>query len=111
MHARMLREGKEQAMKSVTTAILVLVLASASLIGGRLYLRSGTYIVGGEWTIPASQVIHGDVQALFAQVKLADGARVDGTITAISSTLDLAGSVGGSMLAVGSDVTVRSTAQ
>ncbi len=98
-------------MKTVRAAILVLVLAFAVPVGWRLFSRSNTYVIGGEFTIPASQVIHGDVEALFAQVNLADGARVDGKITAVSSTLDLAGSVGGSVLAVASDVTVRSTAQ
>ena len=98
-------------MKTVSAAILVLILIIASLIGWQSFLRSDTYIIGGEFVIPASEVIHGNLRALFAQVELSDGARIDGKITAVSSTLDLAGSVGGSIVALGSDVTVRATAQ
>lgn len=98
-------------MKAVSAAILVLFLAIASLGSWRLISQADTFVVGGEYIIPASQTIHGNLQALFAQIKLAEGARVDGKITAISSTLDLAGSVGGAIVVVGSDVTVRTTAQ
>ncbi len=98
-------------MKTVSAVFLVLFLAIASLAGWRLVSQADTFVVGGEFVVPASQTIHGNLQALFAQVKLADGARVDGKITAISSTLDLAGSVGGSIVVVASDVTVRTTAQ
>jgi autotransporter adhesin len=98
-------------MKTVAAVMLVLFLLSASVTGWRMFSRSDTFIVGGEYTIAATETLHGNLKALFAQVRLADGARVDGTITAVSSTLDLAGSVGGAVLAVGSDVTVRTTAQ
>ncbi len=98
-------------MKTVSAAVLVLFLASISFAGWRLFLGSDAFVIGGQVAIPANQVVHGNLQAVFAQIKLADGARVDGRITAVSSTLDLAGSVGGSVLAIGSDVTVRSTAE
>jgi predicted acyltransferase (DUF342 family) len=98
-------------MKTVAAVILVLFLLSASVAGSRMFLRSDTFIIGGEYTIAATETLHGNLKALFAQVKLADGARVDGQITALSSTLDLAGSVSGAVLGVNSDITVRATAQ
>lgn len=98
-------------MKTLTGAFLIMFLVSASLAGWRVLSQSDTYVVGGEFIIPAGGVLHGDIQALFAQVRLAHGARVDGKITAVSSTLDLAGSVGGAVLAIGSDVTVQATAE
>ena len=98
-------------MKTVYAAILVLVLAAAALTGWRLLSPADTYVVGGEYAIAASQAIHGNLRVLFAQVKVDDGARVDGKITALSSTLDLAGSVGGSILAIDSDVMIRATAE
>ena len=98
-------------MKTVTAAILVLFLLSASLTGWQIFSQPDTYVIGGAYVVPASEVIHGDLRTLFAQVELAEGSRVDGKITAVSSTLDLAGDVSGSILAIGSDVTVRATAQ
>ncbi len=98
-------------MKTVYAAILVLILTAASLTGWRLLSHADTYVIGGEYVIAASQAIHGNLRTVFAQVRLDDGARVDGKITALSSTLDLAGSVGGSILAIDSDVTVRATAE
>ncbi len=98
-------------MKTLSAAVLVLFLAIGSLAGWRILSHSDTFVIGGEFVVPASQTVPGNLRALFAQIKLADGARVDGKITAISSTLDLAGSVGGSVVAIESDVIVRATAQ
>ncbi len=98
-------------MKTVAAAILLLFFTSAALTGWRILSRSDTLVVGGQYTLPAGRVIHSNLKVFFAQVHIPDGARVDGQITAVSSTLELAGSVGGSVLAVSSDVTVRTTAQ
>ncbi len=98
-------------MKTVAAAILALFLVSAALAGWRMLSRSNMLMIGGQYTVPAGEVVHGNLRAFFAQLQIADGARVDGKIPAVSSTLDLAGSVGGSVLALGSDVTVRTTAQ
>ncbi len=98
-------------MKAISMAILLLVLLVASLTGWRVLSPPDGYVIGGECVIHTGDVIHGDLHVLFAQVTVQDGARVDGSITAISSTLDLAGSVGSSVLAVGSDVAVRGTAK
>ncbi len=98
-------------MKAVSTPILLLVFLSISLTGWRASAQPATSVVGGEYVITAGQTVQGNLQVLFAQVILEPGARVEGTITAVSSTLDLAGSVGGSILMIESDVTVRATAQ
>jgi hypothetical protein len=98
-------------MKVIFTGSLAAVLLAISLTGWRLSTAPGAYVIGGEYVIVAGEVIHGNLQVLFAQITLEEGARVDGQIIALSSTLDLAGSVGGSVLAVESDVTVRATAE
>jgi hypothetical protein len=98
-------------MKTISTTILLLVLLAVSLTGWRVFSQSNSYAIGGECVIHTGDVVHGDLRAFFAQVTVQDGARVDGSITAISSTLDLAGSVGGSVLAVESDLAVRDTAK
>src|SRR5512135_2310039 len=98
-------------MKAVSTPILLLVFLSMSLTGWRAYAQPATSVVGGEYVISAGQIVRGNLEVLFAQVILEPGARVEGTITAVSSTLDLAGSVGGGILMIESDVTVRATAQ
>jgi hypothetical protein len=98
-------------MKLLSTPILILVLLSLSLTGWQLSAQPDTFVVGGAYVVRAGEVVRGNLQALFAQVTVEDGARVEGGITSLSSTLDLAGSVAGSVLAVESDVTIRATAQ
>ncbi|HEX8991543.1 MAG TPA: hypothetical protein VF784_07670 [Anaerolineales bacterium] len=97
-------------MKLVALTMVVLVMLVSLMTGGRLLDRSDAYVVGGTYIIRSGEDVTGNVRALFAQVVVEKGARVTGRVLALSSTLDLAGGVGGEVLAVGSDVTVRQTA-
>lgn len=94
-------------MKTFSTAMLILLLLCASFAGWRSYADPGTYVVGGQYVVHAGEVLRGNLQTFFAQVTVEAGARVEGSITIVSSTLDLAGSVSGSVLSMGSDLTVR----
>jgi hypothetical protein len=98
-------------MKTIFAAIALILLLSASLGGWRLLTPAGVYVIGGVYVIPRGQVIQGDLHVLFAQVIVEDGARLDGRIVSISSTLDLAGGVAGEVLAIGSDTTIRDSAK
>jgi hypothetical protein len=98
-------------MKTISAAIALILLLSASLGGWRLLTPPGAYVIGGVSVIPRGEVIQGDLHVLFAQVTVEDGARLDGRIVSISSTLDLAGSVAGEILAIGSDTTIRDSAK
>ncbi len=98
-------------MKLISMPIAILVFASALLAGWHLLTQRGSYVVGGEYVVHSGEVVNGNLEALFAQVTLEEGARVDGRIVAVSSALDLAGSVSGDILAIGSDIRVRETAQ
>jgi hypothetical protein len=98
-------------MKTVAAVAMVVFLLSAALEGWRTFTGSDVLIIGGKYTVLASQTLPSNLRALFAQVTLQDGARIEGKITAISSTLDLAGSVDGAVLAVNSDVIVHAGAR
>ncbi len=97
-------------MKTISAIVLLLVLVSAMLAGSRLFSRSDVVVIGGSYVVRAGEAIPGDLRALFAQVVVESGGRVDGRITALSSTLDIAGSVAGSIRAIESDVTLRPSA-
>lgn len=98
-------------MKTISATVLLFVLVSATVAGSRLFSRSDVYVIGGEYVVRGGDSIPGDLRAVFAQVIVESGARVDGKITALSSALDIAGSVAGSITAIESDVTLRPTAQ
>src|SRR5512141_1252471 len=98
-------------MKTVVMPILVLAFFSASFGSWQLLGRTNSLVLGGEYVVRRGEALQGNVYAFFAQVFVEDGASIAGRLVGVSSTLDLAGSVGGSVLAVGSDVTIRQTAQ
>ena len=97
-------------MKVVVITVVSLAFLGVLFAGLRVLDRPDAYVVGGTYVIRRGDVLRGNVRAFFAQVKVEDGARVAGRILAMSSTLDLAGGVGGEVMAVGSDVMVRQTA-
>ncbi len=97
-------------MKMIALPIAILLFASASFTGWRLSRQPGSWVVGGEYVVHSGELVSGNVQALFAQVTLEEGARIDGRILSVSSALDLAGTVSGEIVAFGSDVQVRDTA-
>jgi hypothetical protein len=98
-------------MKTVALPILIVAFVSASFGSWQLFSRSNSFVVGGEYVIPRGHVLQGGLYAFFAQVFVEDGASITGRLVGVSSTLDLAGSVGGSVLALSSDVTVRQSAR
>ncbi len=98
-------------MKAIGAAILLVVFLSASLTGWQLYAQPDNVVIGGEYVVATGQTVPGDLSVWFAQIRLEDGASVQGSIRAVSSVLDLGGRVEGSILGVGSDVIVRATAQ
>ncbi len=98
-------------MKLVTLPVIAILAIAALIAGWRLWQAPDTYVIGGAYTVVPGQPIRGDLRAIFAQVSVAEGAHVDGRIFALSSALDLAGAVSGEVLAVASDVAIRSTAQ
>ncbi len=98
-------------MKVVAWMVASLVFLGSFFAGWRVLEQPDAYVVGGTYVISSGDVVAGNVRALFAQVRVEEGARVAGRILAMSSTLDLAGAVSGDIMAVGSDVMVRQTAE
>lgn len=98
-------------MKLGSVTMVVLFVLGSFLTGWRFLDGPDVYVVGGSYIIRAGDVLPGNLRAVFAQVTVEQGARVTGDILSVSSALDLGGGVGGEVLAVGSDVTVRQTAR
>jgi hypothetical protein len=97
-------------MKALALPILLFGFIFTSLAGWQSYIKPDSLVVGGVYTIHRGQVLSGDLDGVFSQIILEDGARVTGEIRSLSSVLDLAGTVDGAIFAVGSDVIVRETA-
>jgi hypothetical protein len=98
-------------MKIIFVPIAVLAFVSASSIAWSQLIPRGNLVIGGVYVIHSGEVMSGNLDAVFAQVTLEDGARVEGRILSVSSALDLAGSVSGDILSIGSDIRVRETAR
>lgn len=98
-------------MKALAVAVLLVVFIFASVTGWRLYAEPDSFVVGGSYTVHQGQVIRGNLDGLFSQITLEEGAQVEGQIRVVSSVLDVAGKVGGSISLVGSDLIVRETAE
>ncbi len=98
-------------MKIIASSVLAIILLSTTLAGWQTFAGPAITVIGGTYVIPRGAVLRGDLQAISTQIILEAGARVDGRITAVSSVLDIAGSVGGAVVAVQSDVILRQTAQ
>lgn len=76
-----------------------------------LVLHPGQFVLGGQYHITSETPLAEDMSFYFAQVKIEEGAKVDGQIFLYSSTLDLRGCVTEDIHAFESDLTLRETAQ
>jgi hypothetical protein len=98
-------------MKTLLISILIVAFLSGSLTGLHLVTPPDTYIIGGQYVVHAGEAVTGNLRTMFAQVTLEDGARVEGRITSLSSVLELAGTVRGQIVGIGSEIVVRNSAQ
>ncbi len=97
-------------MKTIPATMLILMFLAASLVSWQLWFQPNSTVIGGTYTLRSGDAIRGDLRTLFAQVTVEEGARVEGRITAVSSAVDISGSVGGRVLAIGSEVKLNGTA-
>lgn len=94
-------------MKILLMLLTILTFVSTLVTGLFISLNRAVYVVGGEYTVPSGETIQGDLNILFAQVTLEDGAKVNGMIRTFSSNVILDGSVSEGILSMGSDVLGR----
>ncbi len=95
-------------MKTTALFALSLLLIGLSIAGA--VTQPAVAVIGGEYTLRAGETVHGNLLAVFAQVTIEAGARVDGDVIAHSSLVDLGGQVGRGINALESDVRLRDTA-
>jgi cytoskeletal protein CcmA (bactofilin family) len=98
-------------MKTLCVSILIVAFLSGSLTGLQLFTRPDTYVIGGDYVVHRGEAVTGDLRTMFAQVTLEDGARIEGKILSVSSVLELAGTVRGEIVGIGSEIVVRNSAK
>ncbi len=67
--------------------------ALSSVIAPLSAIHPGTVVIGGEYTVEPGEVRHGDMIAVFARVKIAEGGEVTGQIRVYGGELDVADSI------------------
>ena len=90
-------------------SLAAVVLATLSM--PFLVLHPGESVVGGQYHLTSDMPVEKDLSFYFAQVRIDEGASVDGHIFLYSSTLDLRGRVTEDIHAFESNVTLRETAR
>jgi hypothetical protein len=95
----------------------IILLASSIMVflfiltGGALALvNQDTYVIGGEYVVREGEIVRGNLNLVFAQVTLEDGSKIEGGLLAISSCVDVRGSVAGSISSVESDIKLEKSA-
>ena len=90
----------------------VLFISLAGLITAAFgVINHNTFVIGGEYIVREGEIVHGNLELFFTQVKLEKDARVEGGILSVSSTVDVSGTVTGDLSAFESEVRFRPTAQ
>lgn len=97
-------------MKTLVVAVLAVASISASWFGWQRYIQQNGLVFGGVYVVRRGEVLAGDLNVVFAQITVEEGARVQGRIRALSSVLDIAGSVDAPVVALSSDVILRESA-
>jgi cytoskeletal protein CcmA (bactofilin family) len=87
-------------------AILLIIVCAPFIL-----VNSGEIVVGGHFRVGPGETLKQDVSFYFAQVRIDEGAAVDGHIFLYSSTLDLRGQVTEDIHAFESGLTIRESAQ
>jgi len=67
--------------------------ALSSFVAPLSAVHPGTVLIGGEYTVQPGEIRHGDLIAIFARVKIAEGGEVTGQIRVYGGELDVADSV------------------
>ena len=84
-------------MKVILLPLILLIFLFVLITGGLAGIHHNTYVVGGEYVVREGEIVHGNLEFLFAQVALEEDSRVEGAIVSISSVLDVDGTVTGNI--------------
>jgi hypothetical protein len=88
-------------------AVILLSVLGSPLAG----LQAGAFVLGGHYHIAPGETVKEDLSFYFAQVRIDEGASVEGHVFLYSSTLDLRGQITEDIHAFESDLTLREGAQ
>ena len=91
--------------------VALVLLALTSFFAPLAAIQPGTILIGGEYTVQPGEIRHGDLLAIFAQVKIAEGGEVEGQVRVYGGELEVAGSVAKNIQSFGSKLTMNPTAK
>ena len=98
-------------MSRLIAIVALFFLTLISFFAPLAAIHPGTILIGGEYTVQPGEIRHGDLLAVFAQVKIADGGEVTGQVHVYGGELEVNGSLDEGLRSFGSKLTVKSTAQ
>ena len=98
-------------MKVILLALSSLVFLVVLITDAGAVINHNTFIMGGEYIVHEGEIVHGNLELVFAQVTLEEGSRIEGGILSISSAVDVCGTVSGNILSLESDVQLKKSAR
>ena len=97
-------------MKVILLALSSLVFLVVLITDAGAVINHNTFIMGGEYIVHEGEIVHGNLELVFAQVTLEEGSHIDGEILSVSSAVDVCGAVSGNISSLESDVRLEKSA-
>ncbi len=98
-------------MKVILLALSSLVFLVVLITHVTAAINHNTFIMGGEYIVHEGEIVHGNLELVFAQVTLEEGSHIEGEILSISSAVDVCGTVSGKISSLESDVRLEKSAR
>ena len=98
-------------MKIILLALSSLVFLLVLITHAAAAVTHNTFIMGGEYIVHEGEIVHGNLELVFAQVTLEEGSNIDGEIFSVSSAVDVCGTVSGNISSLESDVRLERSAR
>jgi hypothetical protein len=84
--------------------LLGLCLLVLGLFYAYLFFNHAIYVIGGNYVVGKGETLRGDLVVVCAQVMLEEGAQVNGRLIALSSDVEIRGTVGKEILSLESNL-------
>jgi hypothetical protein len=98
-------------MKVILLALSSLAFLVVLIIHAAAAINHNTFIMGGEYIVHEGEIVHGNLELVFAQVTLEEGSHIEGGVLSFSSAFDVCGTVAGNISSLESDVQLEKSAR
>ena len=98
-------------MKVILLALSSLLFLVVLIAYAAAAINHNTFIIGGEYIVHEGEIVHGNLELVFAQVTLEEGSHIDGEILSVSSAVDVCGTVSGNIASFESDIHLEKSAR